>query len=231
MQTLSNERLGNFTASRISDLFVGGKGVTRDKYIFEKAEEAVKGHGKSFSNRYTDHGNMNEFEAIQSFSELTGLNIEQLGQEYFAINENCGATPDAKVVDFKDVIIASVDAKCPPETFYTQKIMLIKESKPEYQNSPKSMFYQAQMQMMALTEHNRKLGHPPVTEHYLVRYLTSMDIDYDGNKIEYNLPLESRLFYKIIKQDVEVQNKILELVEIAAKERDVLINIFKKPIL
>lgn len=221
MQTLSKERLGKFTASRIADLFVGGKGATRDNYIFEKAEEMVKGHAKSFSNKHTEHGNLNEFEAIESFKAVTGLNVEYLNQDFFKINENCGSTPDAKVVDFSDNILASVDVKCPTETFFKQKMLMIKESKPEFQNVPKQYYYQAQMQMLSLG----------CNTHYLVRYLTAMDIDYDGNKIEYDLPLDVRMYYKIITADREVQAKILELVDIAAKERDLLVQIFKTPIL
>jgi hypothetical protein len=218
---LSKERLGKFTASRASDLFVGGKGVTRDKYIFEKAQEIVLGHAKQFSNKHTQHGNLNEFEAIQSFKEVTGLNVEYLEQEYFAINENCGATPDAKVVDFFDKVIASVDVKCPTETFFAQKMMMLNESKPEFQNVPKSYYYQAQMQMMSLN----------VDKHYLVRYLTKSDIDFEGNKVEYDLPIETRIYYKLITADSEVQKKILELVEQASKERDALVKIFLTPIL
>ena len=219
--TLSNERLGKFTASSIHKLFVGGKGATRDSYIFEKAEEIVKGHAKMFNNRHTEHGHMNEFEAIESFQEVSGLLVEYLEQEYFAINSNAGATPDAKVVDFNGKTIASVDVKCPTETFFQQKMLMIKESKPEFQNVPKQYFYQAQMQMLALG----------VDTHYLVRYLTKSDLDYEGNKVEYNLPLNVRLYWKRITADKSVQDDILSLVEAAATERDLLVEIFTKPIL
>lgn len=217
---LSPERIGKFTASDIYKLFIGGKGSTRDKYIFEKAQEVVTGHQKKFSNKHTDHGHMNEYEAIASFKDVTGFNVEYLDQQYFAINDNCGATPDAKVVDFSDNIIASCDVKCPTETFFEQKLLQIKESKPKYQNVPKEMYYQAQMQMMALG----------TDTHYLVRYLTSMEVDFNGDKIEYNLPLEVRLFYKEIKADKEVQDEILRLVEEASKERDALVKILLSPI-
>lgn len=221
MQGLSSNRIGNFTASEIYKLFIGGKGATRDSYIFDKAEEKVKGHQKQFRNKHTEHGNLNEFEAINCFAEQTGLITEYLRQEYFPINENCGATPDAKIMDFVGNTIASMDVKCPTETFFKQKMEQIKESKPQYQNVPKAYFYQAQMQMMSLE----------VNEHYLVRYLTAMDIDDDGNKIEYNIPLNVRLYYKVITADKKVQSEILELVEQAVKERDELVKIFLTPII
>ncbi len=218
MSTLSKERAGKFTASEIHKLFTGGS--TRSSYIFEKAKELTTGHIKEFSNKPTDHGHMHEHEAITMFGEVTGLNAENLMQELFIINENCGATPDAKVVDFSGNVLASCDVKCPTESFFEQKMLFIKESKPEFQNVPKAMYYQGQMQMLSMN----------VEEHYLVRYLTAMDTDYYGNTIEYDLPLEIRLFYQKITADKRVQTQILGLVEAAAKERDILVKLFKTPV-
>lgn len=228
---LSSERLGRFTASGAYRLFVGGKGVTRDKYVFEKADEIFRGHPKrTYTSKSMEHGLMNEYEAIQSFNEVTGLTAVYLDEKYFPINDNCGSTPDACVKDFNDIIVASMDCKCPTEKFSEQKYLIIKEAKPQYQNAPKEMYYQAQMQMMSLTAFNKKLGHPPVTEHYLSRYLTKMDFDDLGTKYEYNIPLNVRLFYQIIKADEKVQNEILELVELASQERDLIVQILNKPI-
>ena len=128
MQTLSKERIGNFTAYDVFKLFVGGSGVTRDNYIFEKAEERIKGHQKQFRNKYTEHGHLNEYEAISEFSRVSGLIVENLNQQYFPINENCGSTPDAKVSDFAGNTIASVDVKCATETFFKQKYEQITKS-------------------------------------------------------------------------------------------------------
>jgi hypothetical protein len=96
---LSSDRLGKFTASTIHNLFVGGKGATRDSYIMDKAIEAVKGYAKSFTSKHTEHGNINELEALESFIEVTGLNAVYLDSEYFPINENCGSTPDAALIN------------------------------------------------------------------------------------------------------------------------------------
>jgi len=228
-----SNKLGKFTASSFHRLIPGPKGSTtdRDKYIFEKAKESVQGYSKSFTSNVTDHGILNEFEAIEKFAELLGQTVDPLAQEYFPINENCGATPDAAVKDFDGVIIASMDAKCPTDKFFEQKMEIIKESKPEFQNSPKVYFVQAQLQMMALTEYNKKLGHPPVDHHYLVRYLTNWEMDDDGEKVEIDLPLEVRMFWKLIKKDEAFCKRILVIAEDAALERDALIKIFKTPIL
>jgi hypothetical protein len=228
MQTLSKNRLGRFTASEIHKLFTGG--TTRQTYIFEKAEELATGRMKEFSNKHTDHGHMYEHEAITTFNEVTGLNAENLLQEFFPINNDCGATPDAKVVDFSGNILASMDVKCPTTTFFKQKMIFVNESKPQYQNVPKEFFYQGQMQMLAMSERNKSLGLPPVTEHYLVRYLTACDTDNYGNSVEYDLPLDVRLFYQKIEADFRVQAQIVGLVDLASKERDVLLQIMRKPI-
>jgi hypothetical protein len=228
---LSSDRLGKFTASTIHNLFVGGKGATKDSYIMDKAIEAIKGYAKSFTSKHTEHGNINELEALESFIEVTGMNAVYTDSVYYPINENCGSTPDAVILDFDNVISATVDLKCPTEKFFEQKMMMINDSKPEFQNVPKAYFYQAQMQMMSLTKHNESLGHPAVTNHYLVRYLTSTNYDFDGNKIEIDLPLNVRIFYKIVKADLEVQAKILQEVAAASEQRDALIQILKQPII
>jgi len=228
---LSSDRLGKFTASTVSNLFVGGKGATRDSYIMDKAIEAVKGYAKSFSSKHTEHGNINELEALESFIEVTGMNAVYTDSQYYPINDNCGSTPDAVILDFDNVISATVDLKCPTEKFFEQKMMMINDSKPEFQNVPKAYFYQAQMQMMSLTKHNESIGYPAVTNHYLVRYLTSTNYDFDGNKIEIDLPLNVRIFYKIVKADLEVQAKILQEVAQASEQRDALIQILKQPII
>ena len=227
---LSSDRLGKFTASTIHNLFVGGKGATKDSYIMDKAIESVKGYAKSFTSKHTEHGNINELEALESFIEVTGLNVVYTDSVYYPINENCGSTPDAVIYDFDNIIAASVDLKCPTEKFFEQKMMMINDAKPEFQNVPKAYFYQAQMQMMSLSKHNESLGHPAVTNHYLVRYLTSTNYDFDGNKIEIDLPLNVRIFYKIVHADLEVQAKILQEVEAASNQRDALIQILTQPI-
>lgn len=233
MQQLSKERNGRFTASSGWKLWPGVRGgmKTRSSYIFEKAEEIVTGRAKEFSNRHTDHGHFYEQEAIEMFAQISGLVIEPLSQQYFPINKDSGATPDACEKNFSDIITATADVKCPTETFFEQKMDFINEAKPEFQNCPKEFFIQGQIQMLAMTKYNESLGHPPVEKHYLVRYLTSEATDYYGNVIPYDLPLESRIFWAVITADKKWQNEFLEHVESASKERDLLVQIMRKPII
>jgi len=231
---LSKERLGKFTASIAWELIPGPRGGTsvREKCIRKRAEEIVTGFQEEFFSRATEHGKMNEFEAGEEFKKASGLLVESNNQLYMPIDDNSGATPDFVIKDFNDVIIATVDTKCPYTKFFEQKMMLINDSKPEYQNCPLSMFVQGQMQMKAATIYNRKFGHPPVLKHYLVRYLTSSLMDNDGMKIEIDLPIESRLFWKEFTFDDDFYlTKIQDNINSAADERDLLVKIFKQPII
>lgn len=232
---LSKERLGKFTASIGYELIPGPRGgaKTRETCIRKRAEEVTTGlREKYWESFHTNHGQMNEFEAIEAFRDVTGRLIEPSGQEYLPIDKNSGATPDGFEKDFNDVIIATVDAKCPTSKFFEQKMMLINESKPEYQNSPLSMFVQAQMQMRAATIYNALKGHPPVTNHYLVRYLTSAIVDDSGMKQEIDLPIEVRLFWKVITFDQVFYDTVVQPnIDSASNERDLLVKIFKQPII
>jgi len=232
---LSKDRIGCFTASRISELTIGVRGgsATRDKYIRQKAVEKATGITNRGVKTYAmEHGSFNEYEALEAFQNVSGLNIFIGKQEYFKIDHNSGATPDGFVIDFNDVIMATIDAKSPqPDGFYDQKMMVINEGKPEYQNVPKSYFYQAQMQMMSATVHNAFLNLPPVEEHYLVRYLAEYFEDEQGELVQVELPIEERIFWSHIKADKDCQKEITEMIRTASDERDLLIQIFKKPII
>lgn len=195
----------------------------RDNYIAEKAEEIITGLPSNFfENYHTKHGNANEYEAHESFIKVSGLKVEFGEQRYYAINKDCGTTPDAKVKDFVNDDIATVDYKCPTKTFFQQKMILINGLYPEYQHTTKDKFFQAQWQMLATG----------TNQHYLVRYLAEYFEDRNtGDLVKIDLPLESRIFWQIIKRDEEVCKQILLNVEQAAKERDLLVKIYKQPLL
>lgn len=224
---LSNERLGRFTAFDVYKLFVEGKGATRQTYIMDKAQEKATGMRTGFiGNKITEHGEFNEYEAIEMLAEHTGLNIEYGNQRFFKYGDNAGATPDAYVKDFDDRILAVVDVKCPVTSFFKQKLLIVEGALPQYQNIPKPYFYQLQLQMMSASA---TLGYP-VKDAYLVRYLTSSHVDDDGNKFEFDLPLGVRLLIKHITADEAVQEDIAKAIDRAANERDELVKIFNTEI-
>lgn len=233
MQSLSQERIGRFTASSAWKLWIGARGgeETRNTYIREKAEEKITGRVREFSNKDTDHGHQYELEGIEMFALLSGLIVEPLNQKYFPINEDSGATPDARVINFDGHTLATVDLKCPTKTFYKQKIDFIQKKNPEYQFCSKDYFIQGQIQMLSASIENAKLGLPPVEKHYLVRYFASTQTDFWGNDIEFPMPLESRMFWAEITADKKWQNEFLEHVETASEQRDLIAQIMLQPII
>lgn len=258
MGLLSKERLGRFTASEIHRLFMKpsitdkqlalikileGKKRTdlqeaelqtlytkrdtfistkeRDNYIFEKAEEKATGISQWFTSRATEHGLAYEYEAIKHFAKLSGLNVEYGEQKFYEVGKDGGATPDFTVKNFNGDTVATGDAKCPMTTFFEQKIIFVNNLYPEYQNCLKEQFFQAQMQMKALN----------VNEHYLIRYLADEFEDELGNMVKVTLPIQARIFWQLIKRDNKICDELDRIIETAATERDLLVKIFKQPII
>jgi len=217
---LKRLRYGRFTASESYKLFTKGTGATRATYIRQVAESKLLGWKQELTSSHTEHGNLNEWEAIETFAAMTGLDVRYQGDTFMPYGDDAGATPDALIFDISDRCVATMDAKCPTKKFFEQRVMVVKESKPEYQNSPASMYWQGQMQMLAASSH---FGYE-VNQHYLVRYLTSGIIDDDGNKIEFDLTESQRMYWKLIEANKEDQARLIEAIKEAAIERDRVIN-------
>lgn len=132
------ERLGKFTASRISDLLgVKALGLTGEGYAMEMAIEEVYGKEDSFMSYDMQRGTELEPLAFNKFKELKELqfiSVENCG--FFKHCENSGASPDGLVGD--DAVL---EIKCPTrKTFF--KLKLTNEIDPKY-------FAQMQMQMLS----------------------------------------------------------------------------------
>jgi len=204
----ANQRKGKFTASEIWKLFVepktkadkeaGNWSDTAMTYIFEKAVEEATGWKKEFTAKAMEHGLVNEAEGFEAFVKITGLNFTLSSSTFIKYGENSGASPDGVLYYDIDKIMAVMDIKCPysPISFFEQKKAHLEGS--EYQGVPKPYFYQLQLQMMAAG----------CKESYLVRYLTSALTDDFGNKFEFDLPLESRIFYTKVLLNDEVKQQI-----------------------
>jgi len=217
---LSKTRTGKFTASEIWKLFVEPKtkadkeaGVwseTSLTYIMEKAVEEVTGWRKEFSSKATDHGLYNEQEAFDAFKTLTGLNFVMNSSTFLEYGQYAGASPDGILYDGLD-IIAVMDVKCPysPVSFFNQKIDHL-----EGDNVPREYFYQLQMQMMVTG----------CDTSYLCRYLTSSVTDDFGNKFEFDLTINSRLFYTTVKKDQSVWDAMEEKIMKAQKTKERIIS-------
>jgi hypothetical protein len=233
-ETLSDwqkARVGCFTASEIYKLMTeprtkdakekGWLSDTAQSYILEKAVESITGYRKQYSSSAMEHGVVNEYEAFETFCEITGLDFTLTSSQFYSINEYAGASPDGVLYADLD-IIAVLDVKCPytPASFFEQKKMAVESSSKEFQNVPKNYFYQMQMQMMAT---GAKKG-------YLARYLTSSYTDDYGNKFEFDIPVDVRMFYSEIKEDLAVQNQIRSKIEMAEKLKQDYIQLLLKKI-
>ena len=157
-------RLGNFTASEISELMVSGRkkeevfGKTALAYINKKKAErrlsldTIEDEEKWLrfcnlyypSNRYMDYGTENEDVARQLYIEATGNSVEQVGSMTSSI-PFFSASPDGLVqeLDSKGVI----EIKCPKiesAQMYIDNVIdseSLKAVKPEY-------YWQTQCEML-----------------------------------------------------------------------------------
>jgi putative phage-type endonuclease len=107
-----DERLGRFTASRISELLGGkGLGLTGEGYVFEKAVEIVFGKDEDDDFTTFDMKRGVELEplAFRKFQEIKELEFIEVQEAYFfPFKEYAGASPDGIVGSN-----AVLEIKCP----------------------------------------------------------------------------------------------------------------------
>lgn len=133
-----DERLGKFTASRISELLgVKALGLTGEGYAMEMAIEELFGKEESFMSYDMQRGVELEPLAFNQFKEkkaLEFISVDNCG--FFKHCEDSGASPDGLVGE--DAVL---EIKCPTrKTFF--KLKLTNEIDAKY-------FAQMQMQMLA----------------------------------------------------------------------------------
>lgn len=199
--TWKQDRAGKWTASEIWKLMVDPRNKKDDwsetakDYIREKAVERLTGERQQYTNKAMVHGIMNETDALQYWSEVTGQNWTYTNRQFFLIDEISGASPDAVLYDGIDVV-AVCDVKCPQfMTFFEQRQAML-------ENEPidKQYFYQLQMQMMACK----------APKGFLVYYLAKEFANTYTGEVEhrFDFPVGMRIFYRQIDADQEVQDEI-----------------------
>jgi hypothetical protein len=208
------KRKGRFTASEIYKLFVEPRTVkereagqlseTAKGYIFEKAVEYATGFRKQVFAKQMEHGIVNEAEGFEAFKSAIGMDFELTSNQFFCIGDNAGASPDGVLFDGLD-IVAVVDIKCPydPVSFFQSKMELTAAE------IPKTYFYQLQMQMLATG----------AADAFLARYLTAQSSDQYGNKIEYEIPADKRIFWTHVPADPSVHEQIIDKISLAENLR------------
>jgi hypothetical protein len=108
-------RLGKFTASTFSDLFMDKKTATYQKAIIKVAYEIVTGESEeSYSNKWMQRGNEKEPIAAEYYETLTFNEVELCG--FYEYNEFVGASPDRKIKDQN----GGCEFKCPSFQIYNE---------------------------------------------------------------------------------------------------------------
>ncbi len=152
------ERLGKITASEIHKLMKPGKkkgelfGATALSYIDEKISEIITGQpAKDLTGMNAlEWGNAHEYEAIQVFERLKGLDVDYYGgavPKFVPFNSYSGASPDGEITTHV------IEVKCPYNSgIHTRNLIAsksgignewMKANRDEY-------FFQMQFQMLCL---------------------------------------------------------------------------------
>lgn len=183
------EKLGGIGASEIGALFTreGVKSKTAQSLAYEKAVEIITGERRNLTTAAMQHGIFNEEEAFNYVVKPTMPTAKYQPSKSYKIAEGLWATPD--VVDYENEAV--VDIKC-PYTIYSYLQYLKKL--PSY--------YPAQIQMQLLATGYDK--------GYILVYLTSSNMDAWGNKIEYDIDINTRHQFIRIEADAGFHNEIIE---------------------
>lgn len=128
-------RLGKFTASMFSDLFMEKKTIGYQKAIIKIAYERVTGEGEeSFSNKWTQRGHDKEPFACENYEILTFNETENGG--FYEYDDWIGASPDRKIIGQN----GGCEFKCPSFQVYDEYL--------ETKRIPKSYFWQIHGQLL-----------------------------------------------------------------------------------
>jgi predicted phage-related endonuclease len=128
-------RLGKFTASTFSDLFMDKKTVGYQKAIIKVAYERVTGESEeSYNNKWMQRGHEKEPFARENYELLTFNQLENGG--FYEYSEFIGASPDAKIIGQN----GGCEFKCPSFQVYNEYL--------ETKKIPKSYYWQIHGQLL-----------------------------------------------------------------------------------
>lgn len=120
-------RLGKFTASTFSDLFMGKETKGYKNAIIKVAYERVTGEGEeNYSNKWMQRGHEKEPFAVENYELLTFNTCEPAG--FYEYDEFTGASPDRKIVG----VNGGTEFKCPSFQMYDEYLRTGKLPKDYY---------------------------------------------------------------------------------------------------
>jgi hypothetical protein len=128
-------RLGKFTASTFSDIFMDKKTAGYKNAIIKVAYERVTGEcEESYSNKWMQRGNEKEPFAVENYELLTFNTCEPAG--FYEYDEFTGASPDRKIVGLN----GGCEFKCPSFQVYNEYL--------ETNKLPKAYYWQVHGQLL-----------------------------------------------------------------------------------
>jgi len=131
----SELRLGKFTASSFSDLFMKPDTKTYQNAIVKVAFERVTGESEeSYSNKWMQRGHEKEPFARENYELQSFNSVEDAG--FYELNEFVGASPDAKIIGAN----AGCEFKCPSFQVYNEYL--------QTQKIPTSYYWQIHGQLL-----------------------------------------------------------------------------------
>ena len=128
-------RLGKFTASTFSDLFMAKTTKGYQNAIIKVAFERVIGESEeSYSNKWMQRGHEKEPFAVENYELFSFNTCEPAG--FYEYDEFTGASPDRKIVEQN----GGCEFKCPSFQVYNEYLLT--------QKLPKSYFWQIHGQLL-----------------------------------------------------------------------------------
>ena len=128
-------RVGKFTASTFSDLFMDKKTAGYQKAIIKVAYERVTGESEeSYSNKWMQRGHEKEPFARENYELQTFNSVEDAG--FFEYDDFTGASPDAKIIGQN----GGCEFKCPSFQIYNEYL--------ETGKLPKAYYWQIHGQLL-----------------------------------------------------------------------------------
>jgi len=178
-------RIGKFTASTFSDLFMDKKTAGYQKAIIKVAYERVTGESEEgYSNKWMQRGNEKEQFAVEAYEMLTFAQLEPAG--FYELNDFVGASPDRKITGQN----GGCEFKCPSFQVYHEYL--------ETHKIPKSYFWQIHGQMLCAGWDF--IDYMPFSSHKLKQILIRVERD-------------QSVLDQLIERLNECTNEVIQLIE------------------
>ncbi len=128
-------RCGRITMSKAQEMLTGGKGKTRESYLFNVASEIVSGvPADTYQSWKMERGNLLEPFARRAYEAVTGEAVKTIGLGYLDSTERVSASPDG-LIELWGAIDGGAEIKCrsPKEQLRSITLGVDKKAIPQIQ--------------------------------------------------------------------------------------------------